>query len=356
MAAFWRLCIALDFAVNDLSLGLIGCGEIVWRKYAPLLAVAQGVRVTSVCARHEDSARAAAKRLNAAHVFTDHRRMIDAGVVDAVIVASPHPYHADQAVYALERGVHALVEKPVATTLADLERLSAAAGNSAAGMLLLPFFGPALLDTLRENARPERLGKIVAISADYSGPGPRPEAKWKFSRAAAGGGVMQAHSIYALDLIASVMGPAISVSARANTQQCERHTKSGDPVASDIDDNAVIMLEYEGGQYASVRSCWSYPVPRRRIEFQGAEGELVLSGGSIRRVYRDDATGNDVSEPCQVAGPQESVVDHFLRCARAGEFIPADVEKSVHIHEQVLKAAESARSGKVEALSTTFSL
>src|SRR4051812_32782400 len=59
--------------------------------------------------------------------FSSDREMIDSGQVEAVLIATPHPFHCPIAVYAAERGLHVLSEKPLAVTVAEADRMVAAA-------------------------------------------------------------------------------------------------------------------------------------------------------------------------------------------------------------------------------------
>ena len=87
--------------------------------------------------------------------------------IDAVVVATPHPTHAELAIRALDAGKHVLVEKPMVTSLADAGRLHEAAARSDRIFMALPFdatppmeAAKRLIDGRRD--RPGQLGRCRA--------------------------------------------------------------------------------------------------------------------------------------------------------------------------------------------------
>ncbi len=85
--------------------------------------------------------------------------MLDAGQIDVICVCTPHPQHADPLVLAAERGIHGVVEKPMAATVADADRmLEAAAGPLARARIAgagdaAPRYRPSLADGLQDDHR-----------------------------------------------------------------------------------------------------------------------------------------------------------------------------------------------------------
>ena len=104
-----------------LAVGLAGCGAVA-AHHVPALRAARGVRLAA--AFDLDPAAAAATGAPAAASLEE---LIER--VDLVAVCTPPHTHADVAVAALHAGVGVLVEKPLATTLADADRIVAAAGS-----------------------------------------------------------------------------------------------------------------------------------------------------------------------------------------------------------------------------------
>src|SRR3954451_20737154 len=113
-----------------LRTALIGCGK-VGRIHAVALAALPESELVAVCDGLPDRATAFAEEFGVTG-FADVAEMLEKSKPDAVCICTPHPLHADPAVLALSAGVHVLVEKPMAATLADCDRMLAAAQASGA--------------------------------------------------------------------------------------------------------------------------------------------------------------------------------------------------------------------------------
>lgn len=91
------------------------------------LADVPGAHVVAVAGGEERNTRHFAETWGIARVFTDYARALAASEVDAVILATPSPLHADQAEQAIDAGKHVLCEIPMSLNLADAERMTARA-------------------------------------------------------------------------------------------------------------------------------------------------------------------------------------------------------------------------------------
>lgn len=110
---------------KDLTIGLLGVGNIGTVHLQSAQAM-PGCRVVAA-ADADPTMRDRARDFGVATVYDDYAALIDAGEVDAVIVALPPSLHADATVRACEAGMHVFVEKPLAPTLEDCDRMLAAA-------------------------------------------------------------------------------------------------------------------------------------------------------------------------------------------------------------------------------------
>jgi len=108
--------------VPDVRLGLIGCGLVAERGYIPALRRAHGVQLVAVA---DPVAARCAEVAPGVAAFASAGDMLEAGVADALVLATPAHAHVDDAVTAATAGVPVLVEKPPAPTASDAERLVA---------------------------------------------------------------------------------------------------------------------------------------------------------------------------------------------------------------------------------------
>jgi myo-inositol 2-dehydrogenase/D-chiro-inositol 1-dehydrogenase len=112
-----------------MRIGLVGYGG--WgRVHASAIGRVEGLSLSGVVAGDDASARQAAHDLPGVPVHRTLDALLADSGVDLVDIVGPNHLHADMAVQALEAGKHVLLEKPMATTLADSERLVAAAERS----------------------------------------------------------------------------------------------------------------------------------------------------------------------------------------------------------------------------------
>ena len=104
-----------------LSVGVIGAGGIA-RSHMNAIKVNDNIQMVAVIDVDADRAGAAAEEFGA-NAYTDIEPLLANPQVEAVHVCTPHALHADQVVAAAEAGKHVLVEKPMALTLADCDRM-----------------------------------------------------------------------------------------------------------------------------------------------------------------------------------------------------------------------------------------
>ncbi len=119
--------------MDRLRVGVIGAG-VMGARHAQIYAALPEVTLVAVCDAREDVARSVAAATGAAP-STDFRRLLARDDLDAVSVCTPDDAHREPCEAAARAGKHVLVEKPIATTVADAEGIVAAAAR--AGVVLL---------------------------------------------------------------------------------------------------------------------------------------------------------------------------------------------------------------------------
>jgi predicted dehydrogenase len=192
--------------------GIVGCGGAAWIGHLPWLWENPQAELVATCALDADQAQQAADRWGAKHFYTDYLKMFENEKLDAVIIATPPNTHAEMAIAAAKRGIHVLLEKPMATCTRECDRIINAASEH--GTLLT------LSHEKRFNPGFEEIKRIIDIgllgtpfyqvvhwsaavrldpehlcSPDY-----RDSYHWRWTDLAAGGGILFDHLPHYFDL------------------------------------------------------------------------------------------------------------------------------------------------------------
>ena len=122
-----------------LRVGIIGVGNIAMISRAPVLRSTPHVQITAISRRREKQLAMAQEHLGVREAYTDWREMLDKAPLDAVLVCTPHDLHAEQTIAALQRGLHVLVDKPMALTVKNAQSMVEAARK--AGRVLMTTYG-----------------------------------------------------------------------------------------------------------------------------------------------------------------------------------------------------------------------
>ena len=219
--------------------GVLAPGDIA-RDFTSTMHANTDQRVVAVGSRSLDRARAFAERHGVDRAHGSYADLVADDGVDVVYVAAPHTEHLPLALLAIEAGRHVLVEKPLATTAADGERIAAAA--RAAGV----FAGEAMWSrylpqaaVLRQVLDRGDLGEVRLATADVGwalGDSPAPRMT---DPALAGGTVLDA-GVYGLWFARFAIEDPLAVHA------------SGTVLPSGVEDQAVALLRGRDGRAATV--------------------------------------------------------------------------------------------------------
>jgi len=141
---------------EKVRIGLIGAGEM-GQLHLRVMAAHPGVSVAGVCDVDEAARMRAEEQGFPTH--SDWRELIETERPDAVIVATPPHQHAEPAIYALQQGLHVLLEKPMAVTLEEALRIYEAAQGTGRLMVVFSLCFHGLYQRIWE--RLQELGPVV---------------------------------------------------------------------------------------------------------------------------------------------------------------------------------------------------
>jgi UDP-N-acetyl-2-amino-2-deoxyglucuronate dehydrogenase len=264
--------------VEKLRTALVGTGKVAHLHAAALRALPESEFV-AVCGRPTAKLGEFAARYQVA-AFTDVQEMIRKAGVQALCVCTPHPNHAAPTIASARAGVHVLVEKPLASSLADCDAMIEAArdGGAVIGLVSQRRFYPAC-QRIRSALDAGRLGAPVLGTATMFGW--RDEAyyrsdPWRGSWSGEGGGVLVNQSPHQLDLLLWYMGEAAEVFGY--------WTNLNHPYI-EVDDTAVAVVRFRSGALGNiVVSNSQNPGVNARVSVHGANGASVgvqTDGGAM---------------------------------------------------------------------------
>lgn len=252
-----------------LRTAVVGCGKVAHLHAAALRDLPESEFV-AVC--DSDTARAAAfARQYGVTSWADTGSMVAQAGVEAVIVCTPHPLHAAPAIAAAGAGANVLVEKPLASNLADCDAMIAAATRNGVQLGVVSqrrFFAPVV--RMKAAIDAGKIGTpVLATVAMFSW---RDQAyyqsdPWRGKWDTEGGGVLINQSPHHLDILQWLMGPVDEVVGRwANLNH---------PYV-EVEDTALAIIRFRGGGLASVTVSLSQkPGIHTKIHIHGSNGASV---------------------------------------------------------------------------------
>ena len=212
--------------MSPLRLGVIGCGAIARNVHLRNARRLRGVEVVALADPSSAALEAAGRLAPRAGLHDNADALLARQDVDAVLVSAASSSHAMLAIAVLEGGRHLYLEKPVALTVADGERVAAAA-RAAPVVAAIGFnrrFHPLVLEA-RRRLRDGTLGAVVAVRTEFSEPaGAEPRPEWKKRRVAGGGAPLQL-ALHHVDLLRFLLGSEpVAVGAEIRSVESEDDT------------------------------------------------------------------------------------------------------------------------------------
>ena len=299
-----------------LGVGMIGyafMGAVhshAWRSAHRFFDLPLTPRMQVLCGRDATRVAEAATRFGWEESVTDWRDVIARDDVDLVDVCTPGDTHAEIAIAALEAGKHVLCEKPLANSVAEAERMAAAAAVAAErgvrAMVGFTYRRVPAIALARKLVADGRLGELHHVRAQYLQDwlaDPETPLSWRLDKTKAGSGALGDIGAHVIDLTQHITGDRIlEVSGMLETFVKERpvaQTSSGlsatagaerGPVT--VDDAALFLARFAGGAVGSFEAT-RFATGRKnaiRIEINGSKGSLAFDFEDMNVLHFHDAT------------------------------------------------------------------
>jgi predicted dehydrogenase len=319
------------------GIGIIGGGGIA-RAHAQAYRNLRDCRVVAVAEVDEARGRAFAAEFGVPWV-PDWADVLARPDVDAVSICLPHSLHAPAAVDAAAAGKHVLCEKPIATTLADADRIIEACARAGVTLMVGHTHRFRLEHVkARELLHGGAIGRVLqARDVIFAGRDePRPIG-WRGVAAMAGGGVFMDNGVHAADRLRWWLGDDVAwVAARTG--------RAGD--LTEAEDHGVALLAFRSGVGAALEQALS--VPRAAgacyAEFVGSEGVLRVDTWQRLRLARRGRPWEEVPLPAGVPDGFDAELGEFLAALREGRRPTVSGEDGRAALEVILAIYEAART------------
>ena len=277
--------------------GIVGAGYIA-NKFAKAIKNVEGTELTAVVSRTEEKCRVFADAYDIPNVFTKIEDMANSDIVDAVYIATPHPFHKPCAEVFLNAKKHVLCEKPVCVNTAQAKELLKCAEEN--GVFLMEAmwtrFLPAIEEALKI-ANSGVIGDIRGVRADFCYSITPDEEPKLFENHMAGGSLLDV-GVYGLNFAKIFLGDNI------------KSFKSVADIDGGVDCHTNILIEYENGAAASVSSAINVCKPSTGYIY-GTKGyiEMPRFYGATELFVNVNEEQQHIKKPCIGDGFEEEIIE-----------------------------------------------
>jgi scyllo-inositol 2-dehydrogenase (NADP+) len=247
-----------------LRVGIAGYGLAGAVFHAPLVDAVDGLEVAMVMTRSAE--RAAQAR--AAHPGVRIVESVDELVedVDVLVVATPNASHVEIAEAGVTRGLHVVVDKPMAVTAADARRLAETADGRVTVFHNRRWDGDFL--TVGRLVREGALGRVTHFESRFERFRPAVKPSWRERDVALGGGVLLDLGPHLVDQALLLFGPPVSVFGQVKARRPD----------AQVDDDVFIALEHAGGETSHLWASAIEPLHGPRFRVSGLTGGFACDG------------------------------------------------------------------------------
>ena len=329
-----------------IRLGVIGSGAIAQRGHIPEFLSIEGVQIEAIADTDKGKAESVGQKAGIPRVFTDYQELLALDELDAVSICTPNYLHAPMAVAAADAGKHILCEKPMATTVADAQKMIDSAAKNGVTLMIeqAKRFTPPV-ETAKSLLDLGIVGDILAIRSKFGHWGAHtwsPMGKWFFEQEKSGGGVLIDLGIHHADLInwyteGMEVETVVGLTSSAVNKQWE------------VEDYAMGTLLFTSGAMASLEVSWCTKPPFDGTEIVGTNGTLFVNYPEIPPVvFQAFGNANERIVP-EIPGESKyaSPFKHFIDCLKNknSPLTPGEVgREALRVVNSIRRSAEQGKA------------
>lgn len=248
-----------------LRVGITGYGIAGAVFHGPLIEAVEGLELAAVMTRSPERAAQVRATHEGTRVVESIEELLEG--IELLVVASPNSTHVELALAGLERGLHVVVDKPLAVTAADARRLAEAADGRLTVFHNRRWDGDFL--TVQRLVREGALGSITRFESRFERFRPQIKEGWREAAdAAVGGGVLLDLGPHLVDQALHLFGPPVSVYGEVDTRRPD----------AKVDDDAFIALRHAGSEISHLWMSAIAPLHGPRFRVSGLEAGFASDG------------------------------------------------------------------------------
>ena len=334
--------------MKSTGFGLIGCG--IWGSvHAMTYTASPDVELVEVCDQNEQRAKETAEKYQVKNYTTDWRKVLDNPEIRAVSVATPDFAHTEIVLAALHAGKHVLVEKPLALTIADCEKIISTRDHHGLKLMVdfhnrwnIPFVH------IRRMVESGELGDLMMMNIRLNDTLYVPTKMLSWAAKSSPAGFLGSHVI---DLVRWLTDSEVKKVYSVNRSEVLKSK------GIDTPDFQQSILELSGGGTAYIENCWIVAENAPNVfefkgEFIGSKGSIYVNASHHRMIEKYTPSGAgfpDVAGIVVTNGKPEgfciSSIEHFIDCVVNDKEPIVGAEDGMEATRVVLAMEESARTG-----------
>lgn len=334
---------------GKIEVGIIGAG--LWGEtHAKTYAAHEGVSLVEICDANEDRAKALAEKYGVPRFSRTPERLFSDPKVQIVSIATPDFAHTDHVVNAAESGKNILVEKPLATTVEDCEKILAAVHK--AGVLLMVDFhnrwNP-VFSKARASIEAGEIGELALLSLRLNNTVFVPTEMLRWASQSSVAWFVGSHCV---DLVRFLSGEEVA------KVYCVKKSRILKAAGIDTADFYETTLELRSGAVAMVENCWILPKGLANIidfrgEVIGSRGAFYLNlshHGALEMCTQEKVSYPDVLVMPEIHGKHAGFayesIRHFVDCVREGRKPLVSGEDGLQTTKIICAMEKSASEGR----------
>jgi 1,5-anhydro-D-fructose reductase (1,5-anhydro-D-mannitol-forming) len=262
--------------------GIVGFGKFAEKAILPGIRSSGIADVTAIQKRSLTAAQQKASEHSIPHAFDSVHDLVRHEDVDAVFIVSANSEHSKETIAAAKAGKHVLVEKPMAATVAQAEKMVRACRENGVTLMVgnMVRLSP-VITRIKDLIAGGYVGSVAHISTEFFYDHRLSHRSWLFDKKVAGGGPVHDIGVHCLDTIRFILNDDIAALGSVVSPQ---------PTATATERTSSTSLLFKGGTTASIFCSFEAPYRRSFIEVRGSDGTLsafdFTKGGILVHLHK----------------------------------------------------------------------